>query len=137
MRRFSTVVAIVLALAFAMPALGATQRTYKATMPGPGPTGTVTVTIEGSAGTLHWNLAHVARNSTLVVEIRGGKCSNPLGLVVRSRWESSYATGKAVRTVNLTSTWISYFNRNWSQRGGDVAIVKNAGHTECRALGRQ
>jgi hypothetical protein len=137
MRLISTVTAIVLALTFAVPTLAATERTYKATMPGPGPTGTVAVTIEGSSGTLHWNLSRVARNSMLVVEIRGGKCSNPLGLVVRSRWGSSYATGRAVRTVSLTSTWVGYFNRNWSQRGGDVAIVKNAGHTECRALVRQ
>jgi len=127
------VVAMTLALAFATP-VAASASTYSAKMTGPGPTGTVTVTINGSSGTLHWDLAHVAKDSTLTVTVRGGTCAAPGGLVMTSRYVAHFAGGTSVQSRTMTSTWVGYFNRNWSSRGGDVAIVANAGHSECKAF---
>jgi len=129
----SIVAAVILALVLAAP-VAASSTTYTAKMTGPGPTGAITVTIAGSSGTLHWDLAKIAKDSTLTVTVRGGTCTAQGGLVVTSRWAAHFAGGTSVQSRTLSSTWVGYFDRNWSSRGGDVAIVTNAGHTECKAF---
>ncbi len=134
MRR-SIILGAIAVLMFAVP-VSAADPTYRATMAGPGPTGTVTVATSGASGTLKWNLAHIARNSLLTVTIRGGTCADLSSLIVRARWEARFVNGASVQTRVLESSWVTSFNRSWSSRGGDVAIVTNAGHTECQALAR-
>jgi hypothetical protein len=136
MRRLAIPAALALLLILAT-SVAASDPTYRATIAGPGPTGTVTVTISGSTGTLHWDLAHVARNSQATVSIRGGTCAAPLGLVVQARWQGRFINGTSSQTRTLDPSWVTFFNRSWTSRGGDVAIVTNAGHTECEALVRR
>ena len=136
MRRLALPLALALILALSAPVSAATS-TYKAKMIGPGPTGTVTVSISGSTGTLKWNLSGIAKHSTLVVVVRGGTCADRLGLVVKSTWESPFRDGTSVQTRTLQPEWVTFFKRNWTSRGGDVAIVKNDGHSQCLALVKQ
>jgi hypothetical protein len=136
MRRLAIPAALALLLSLAT-SVAAADPTYHATLAGPGPTGTVTVTISGSTGTLDWDLAHLAHNSMATIIIRGGTCAAPVGLVVQSRWQGRFGNGTSSQTRTLDPAWVTVFNRSWSSRGGDVAIVTNAGHTECTALVRR
>lgn len=136
MRRLAIPAALLLMLTLAT-AVAAADPTYRATIAGPGPTGTVSVTISGATGTLNWDLAHLARNSLAIVSIRGGTCAVPLRLVVQARWQGRFINGTSSQTRTLDPAWVTFFNRSWTSRGGDVAIVTNAGHTECAALVRR
>ena len=96
-----------------------------------------TVKIDGSNGTLKWNLSGIAEDSTLVVLVRGGTCADRLGLVVKSTWESHFRDGTSVETRTMEPDWVTFFKRNWTSRGGDVAIVKNDGQSQCVPLVKQ
>jgi len=135
MRRLAIPAVLLMLLTFATP-VTASDPTYRATLAGPGPTGTVTIAISGTTGTLQWNLAHLARDSMVTVTVRGGTCAVPRGLIVQSRWQARFINGTSRQTRTLDPAWVTFFNRSWSSRGGDVVTVTNAGHTECVAFAR-
>jgi hypothetical protein len=135
MRRLAIPAVLLLLLTFATP-VTASDPTYRATLAGPGPTGTISVTIGGTTGTLQWNLAHLARNSMVTVAVRGGTCAAPHGLVVQSRWQARFINGRSSQTRTLDPAWVTLFNRSWTSHRGDAVTVTNAGHTECVAFVR-
>ena len=126
--------ALVAALVLAAPAAAATTtRTYHASLASGSVSGTVTVTITGSSGTLSESLRGLPARSMSVVWLRSGSCSTTGFLVVRQRWTAS-SSGRVSITVPLTTSMVQWFTYDWSHRGGVHAHLTDGSISVCAAL---
>lgn len=133
MRRLACVGSLALCMAFIAPTSAASVTSYQATLAQGSVTGTITVSLSGTGGTLTEHLSGLVPRSTAVLWLRAGVCSSSQFGIARVRQTAS-RTGKVALTVNLTSAMVGYFRLDWSRRGGVHATLTDGATVACARL---